>query len=65
MMIQHRLFILASVVCLMWLGVAFGKPTTPRLTFDVASTSLLNLVRSYTIKPLPGGSGYTAQNTPG
>jgi uncharacterized protein (TIGR03435 family) len=65
MIILRRVFILASALCLIWPGFAFGKPTTPRLTFDVASIKPSQPGGGiYTIKPLPGGSGYTAQNAP-
>jgi uncharacterized protein (TIGR03435 family) len=61
-MIPRKLSILASVL---FSCVALGEPTAPRLTFDVASIKLSQPgIGLYSIKPLPGGGGYTAQNVP-
>jgi uncharacterized protein (TIGR03435 family) len=65
-MLLRKLCILAAVVCLT-ISVASAMPTTStRLTFEVASIKFSppNAGTVYTIKPLPGGSGYTAQNAP-
>jgi uncharacterized protein (TIGR03435 family) len=65
-MILRKLCILAVMVCLT-ISVASAMPTTStRLTFEVASikSSPPSAGTVYTIKPLPGGSGYTAQNAP-
>jgi uncharacterized protein (TIGR03435 family) len=49
----------------MFAGLACGEATSPRLTFDVASIKPSQPGTGiYTIKPLPGGNGYTAQNAP-
>jgi uncharacterized protein (TIGR03435 family) len=65
-MILRKLSILAAVTCLI-ISVASAEPTTPtRLTFEVASIKLSPSSPGavYGIKPLPGGSGYTAENVP-
>jgi uncharacterized protein (TIGR03435 family) len=64
-MILRKLCTLAAAICLTT-SVASGEPTTPaRLTFEVASIKASQPGNGiYTIKPLPGGSGYTAQNAP-
>jgi uncharacterized protein (TIGR03435 family) len=65
-MMVRRSFLFGTVFCLMFASVALGEPTTPRLTFDVASIKPSQSVAGalFGIKPLPGGSGYTAQNVP-
>jgi uncharacterized protein (TIGR03435 family) len=65
-MILRRSFLFCTVLCLMFVSAAWGEATTPRLTFDVASIkpSQSGAGALYGIKPLPGGSGYTAQNVP-
>ena len=65
-MILRKLSILAAVICLI-ISVASAEPTTAtRLTFEVASIKLSPSGPGavYGIKPLPGGSGYTAENVP-
>jgi hypothetical protein len=65
-MILRKLCILAATVRLT-ISVASAMPTTStRLTFEVASikSSQPSAGTVYTIKPLPGGTGYTAQNSP-
>ena len=64
-MILHKLCILAAAIYLT-IPVASAEPTTPtRLAFEVASIRSSQLGTGvYTIKPLPGGNGYTAQNAP-
>jgi uncharacterized protein (TIGR03435 family) len=65
-MILRKLCILSAVIPVT-VSVANAMPTTPsRLTFEVASikASPPSAGPIYTIKPLPGGSGYTAQNAP-
>ena len=62
-MILRKLSILAAVICLI-ISVASAEPTTAtRLTFEVASIKLSPSGPGavYGIKPLPGGSGYTAE----
>jgi uncharacterized protein (TIGR03435 family) len=66
-MILRKLCILAAALYLIFPFVASGEPTTPtRLAFEVASIKLSQSAAGghYEIKPLPGGSGYTAQNVP-
>jgi uncharacterized protein (TIGR03435 family) len=65
-MILRRSFLFAAAVCLTFTSAAICEPTTPtRLTFEVASIKPSQPGNGiYTIKPLPGGSGYTAQNAP-
>jgi len=56
-----------SVVTWLTISAASAMPTTPtRLTFEVASIKFSSPSAGliYTIKPLPGGTGYTAQNAP-
>ena len=64
-MILRKLCTLTAAVCLIT-PVASGKPTAPsRLIFEVASIKPSQPGNGiYTIKPLPGGTGYTAQNAP-
>ena len=64
-MTLRKLCILAAVIC-PTISAAFATPTTPaRLTFEVASIKLSQPgAKIYTIKPLSGGTGYTAQNSP-
>jgi len=64
-MILRKLCIMIAAICLT-ISVASAMPTTPeRLTFEVVSIKLSQPgVKIYTIKPLPGGTGYTAQNAP-
>jgi uncharacterized protein (TIGR03435 family) len=65
-MILRRSFLLVAVLCFLSAPASFAEPTTPtRLTFEVASIRPSQPGNGiYTIKPLPGGSGYTAQNAP-
>jgi len=65
-MILRRSFLFASALFLTFASASFAEPTTPsRLTFEVASIKPSQSGTGiYTIKPLPGGSGYTAQNAP-
>jgi uncharacterized protein (TIGR03435 family) len=65
-MISRKLFVL-SAATLLTVSVADAMPTTPtRLTFEVASinSSRPSAGPIYTIKPMPGGNGYTVQNSP-
>jgi uncharacterized protein (TIGR03435 family) len=64
-MILRKLCIMAAAIYLV-IPFAFGEPTTPtRLVFEVASIKPSQPGTGiYTIKPLPGGHGYTAQNAP-
>jgi uncharacterized protein (TIGR03435 family) len=65
-MILGKLCILSAAICLT-VSVASAMPTTPtRLTFEVASirSAQPSAGSIYTIKPLPGGNGYTVQNSP-
>lgn len=62
----RKLCILAAAIYLI-APVASGEPTPPtRLTFEVASIRPSQSASGalFGIKPLPGGSGYTAQNVP-
>jgi uncharacterized protein (TIGR03435 family) len=64
MTILRRVLKLTSVF---WFatGVSFANIPATRLTFDVASIKSSQPGNSiYTIKPLAGGTGYTAQNAP-
>lgn len=55
--------LLATAVGLMLISIAHGQDKTSRLTFDVASIRLSQPgMHGGSIKPLPGGNGYTAQN---
>jgi len=66
-MILRRSLLLATTLCLVFASAAVGEPTMPsRLTFEVASIkpSPPDNNGIFTIKPLPGGTGYTAQNAP-
>ena len=57
--------LLVAVVGLMAVSLGHGQENPPRLTFDVASIKLSPPgLRGGGIKPLPGGTGYTAQNIP-
>jgi uncharacterized protein (TIGR03435 family) len=65
-MVLRKLCILAAATCLT-ISVASAEPiTSTRLTFEVASIKPTQSSAGavYGIKPLPGGSGYTAQNVP-
>jgi uncharacterized protein (TIGR03435 family) len=65
-MILRKFCILAATICLI-VSVASAEPTaSTRLTFEVASIrpSQSSAGAVFGIKPLPGGSGYTAQNVP-
>jgi len=56
---------LATVLSLTLISLAHAQENPPRLTFDVASIKLSQPgLRGGGIKPLPGGTGYTAQNIP-
>jgi uncharacterized protein (TIGR03435 family) len=62
-MINRRLFVLAAAIGLMFRSLACGQEKPTRLTFDVATIKPSQPgLRSGGIKPLPGGTGYTAQN---
>jgi uncharacterized protein (TIGR03435 family) len=66
-MVLRKLHSLTAFLCLLSPAASWGLPTAPmRLTFEVASIkpSQSNPNAVYGIKPLPGGSGYTAQNVP-
>jgi hypothetical protein len=66
-MILRKLCLLAAALYLVFPFVSSGEPTTPtRLAFEVASikSSQSAAGAHFEIKPLPGGSGYTAQNVP-
>jgi uncharacterized protein (TIGR03435 family) len=61
----RKLCIAAAALWLLNPSAAFGVPTSPaRTTFDVAAIKPGQPGGIYTIKPLPGGNGYTAQNAP-
>ena len=56
---------LVAVVGFVSISLAHGQDNSVRLTFDVASIKLSQPgLRSGGIKPLPGGTGYSAQNIP-
>ena len=65
-MISKTLFktcLLPVVTGLLYSSVAYSQSTPAPLTFDVASIRLSRPGQtSGAIKPLPGGTGYTAQN---
>lgn len=65
-MVLRKLSIMAAALCLIAPSAAFAVPTPPtRLVFEIASIRPSQPGTGvYTIKPLPGGSGYTAQNSP-
>jgi uncharacterized protein (TIGR03435 family) len=65
-MIVRKFCILAAGICLIISGASAEPSTSTRLTFEVASIkpSQSGAGAVYGIKPLPGGSGYTAQNVP-
>jgi len=57
--------VLTAAVGLMLVPLVRGQDNTARTVFDVASIRLSQPdLRGGSIKPLPGGSGYTAQNIP-
>lgn len=57
--------VLTAAAGLMLVPVARGQDNTTQPVFDVASIRLSQPgLRGGSIKPLPGGSGYTAQNIP-
>ena len=62
-MILRKFCILAAVICLIISGASAEPSTSTRLTFEVASIkpSQSSPGAVYGIKPLPGGSGYTAR----
>ena len=65
-MIPRKLYILVSVIFLIMTAASAELATPARLTFEVASIkpSQSSPGAVYGIKPLPGGSGYTAENVP-
>jgi uncharacterized protein (TIGR03435 family) len=57
--------VIATAITLTFVSLTYGQDNPTRLTFDVASIKLSQPgLRGGGIKPLPGGSGYTAQNIP-
>jgi uncharacterized protein (TIGR03435 family) len=60
-----RMRAMLTAAALLLASLGHGQDTPARLTFDVASIKLSQPgLRGGGIKPLPGGTGYTAQNIP-
>ena len=64
-MSKRKFSVLAAVIGLMLLSLAYGQEKPARLTFDVAVIRPSDPgARGGGIKRLPGGNGYLVQNVP-